>query len=74
MAVALRRPSKGCIHHSDHGSQYCSHDRSCYGNQALKYPCQEREVVMTMLQSRHSTLGWKSPHLVIFGAFEQIAA
>ncbi|MEM7667484.1 MAG: IS3 family transposase [Pseudomonadota bacterium] len=26
MAVALRRPSKGCIHHSDRGSQYCSHD------------------------------------------------
>jgi len=26
MAVALRRPPKGCIHHSDRGSQYCSHD------------------------------------------------
>ncbi len=26
MAIALRRPSKGCIHHSDRGSQYCSHD------------------------------------------------
>jgi putative transposase len=24
-AVALRRPSKGLIHHSDRGSQYCSH-------------------------------------------------
>jgi len=24
MAVALRRPPKGCIHHSDRGSQYCS--------------------------------------------------
>jgi len=26
MAVALRKPAKGCIHHSDRGSQYCSHD------------------------------------------------
>ena len=26
MAVALRRPPRGCIHHSDRGSQYCSHD------------------------------------------------
>jgi putative transposase len=26
MAVALRAPPKGCIFHSDRGSQYCSHD------------------------------------------------
>ena len=26
MAVALRQPPKGCIHHADRGSQYCSHD------------------------------------------------
>ncbi len=26
MAVALRRPPEGCVHHSDRGSQYCSHD------------------------------------------------
>ena len=25
-AVALRRPDKGLMHHSDHGSQYCSRD------------------------------------------------
>lgn len=24
MAIARRRPDKGCIHHSDHGSQYRS--------------------------------------------------
>ncbi len=35
--------------------------RSCYGNLALKYPCQEREIVMTMQQWKHSALGWKSP-------------
>ena len=26
MAIALRRPPKGCIHHTDRGSQYRSHD------------------------------------------------
>ena len=26
MAVALGQPPKGCIHHADRGSQYCSHD------------------------------------------------
>jgi transposase InsO family protein len=26
MAIALRRPRKGCIRHTDRGSQYCSHD------------------------------------------------
>lgn len=26
MAIALRNPPKGCIHHTDRGSQYCSHD------------------------------------------------
>lgn len=26
MAIALRQPPKGCVHHTDRGSQYCSHD------------------------------------------------
>ena len=26
MAINLRQPPKGCIHHTDRGSQYCSHD------------------------------------------------
>ena len=26
MAIALRRPPPGCIHHSDRGSQYCARD------------------------------------------------
>ena len=26
MAVAMRQPPKGCIHHTDRGSQYGSHD------------------------------------------------
>jgi putative transposase len=34
MAVALRQPPKGCIHHTDRGSQYCSHD---YQKRLKKY-------------------------------------
>ena len=26
MAIAFMAPPKGCIHHTDRGSQYCSHD------------------------------------------------
>jgi putative transposase len=26
MAIAIRRPPSGCIHHTDRGSQYCAHD------------------------------------------------
>jgi transposase InsO family protein len=26
MAVALRKPPKDCIHHTDRGSQYCSNE------------------------------------------------
>jgi putative transposase len=26
LAVAVRQPSKGCIHHPDRGLQYCSND------------------------------------------------
>ncbi len=26
MAIALRTPPPGCIHHTDRGTQYCSHD------------------------------------------------
>ena len=26
MAIAFRSPPKGCIHHTDRGRQYCSHD------------------------------------------------
>ena len=26
MAIAFRAPPKGCIHHTDRGAQYCSHD------------------------------------------------
>ena len=26
MAINLRQPAPGCIHHTDRGSQYCAHD------------------------------------------------
>ncbi len=26
MAIAIRRPPPGCVHHTDRGPQYCAHD------------------------------------------------
>ncbi len=26
MAIAIRRPTSCCVHHTDRGSQYCAHD------------------------------------------------
>ena len=40
MAIALRSPPRGCIFHSDRGSQYCSHDHQKalreYGQQSRR--------------------------------------
>ena len=39
MTVALRQPSKGCIHHTGRGSQYCSNDyQKRLKNMASKHP------------------------------------
>ncbi|SNR77588.1 Integrase core domain-containing protein, partial [Puniceibacterium sediminis] len=37
MAVALRQPPKGCIHHTDRGSQYFSGD---YHKRLSKHGCE----------------------------------
>jgi transposase InsO family protein len=47
MAVALRKPPKDCIHHTDRGSQYCSHHYQKKA-QEIWLPCideQERELL-----------------------------
>jgi transposase InsO family protein len=44
MAIAFRAPPKDCIHHTDRGSQYCSHGLkvsmsgkgNCYDNAAVE--------------------------------------
>lgn len=59
MAINLRKPPKGCIHHTDRGSQYCSHD----------YQKILRKLGFYYARRKHSALGWKSPL-----AFERKAA
>ena len=66
MAINLRKPPKGCIHHSDRGSQYCSHDyqkilrqhgfkvsRSGKGN------CYDNAAVETFFKTIKAELIWR---------------
>jgi len=68
MAIALRRPPKGCIHHTDRGSQYCSHDyqkilrqhdfkvsMSGTGN------CYDNAAIETFFKTIKAELIWRRP-------------
>ena len=67
MAVALRQPPKGCIHHTDRGSQYCSHD---YQKRLKKHGfeismsgkenCFDNAVVETFFKTLKAELIWRS--------------
>jgi len=67
MAVALRQPPKGCIHHTDRGSQYCSHD---YQKRLEKYGfkvsmsgkgnCYDNAAVETFFKTLKAELIWRS--------------
>lgn len=66
MAIALRRPSPGCIHHTDRGSQYCSHD---YQKQLRKHGfevsmsgkgnCYDNAVVETFFKTIKAEFIWR---------------
>jgi len=66
MAVALRKPPRGCIHHSDRGSQYCSHD---YQKKLQKYGfkismsgkgnCYDNAAVETFFKTIKAELIWR---------------
>jgi transposase InsO family protein len=69
MAVALRRPPPGCIHHTDRGSQYCSHG---YQNLLCKHGflvsmsgkgnCYDTgPLVLAGAGSWHFRSGWERP-------------
>ena len=67
MAVALRQPPKGCIHHTDRGSQYCSHDYqkllSKHGFKVLmsgKGDCYDNSMVETFFKSIKAELIWRT--------------
>ena len=65
-AVALRNPPPGCIHHTDRGSQYCSHD---YQKQLRelgfkvsmsgKGNCYDNAVVETFFKTVKAELIWR---------------
>jgi transposase InsO family protein len=67
MAVALRQPPEGCIHHTDRGSQYCSHD---YQKRLLKNGfkvsmsgkgnCYDNSMVETFFKSIKAELIWRN--------------
>ena len=67
MAIALRQPPKGCVHHTDRGSQYCSHD---YQNKLKthgfkismsgKGNCYDNAVVETFFKTLKAELIWRS--------------
>ena len=67
MAVALRQPPKGCIHHTDRGSQYCSHD---YQKRLKKHGfeismsgkgnCYDNAVVETFFKTLKAEFIWRS--------------
>lgn len=66
MAIALRKPPRGCIHHSDRGSQYCAHDYQkilrTHGLQASmsgKGNCYDNAVVETFFKTIKAELVWR---------------
>lgn len=68
MAIALRRPPKGCIHHSDRGSQYCSHDYQKLLRQhgfkvsmSGKGNCYDNAAMETFFKTIKAELIWRHP-------------
>ena len=67
MAIALRRPPKGCIHHTDRGAQYCSnayqklldyHDFEV--SMSGKGNCYDTAAVETFFKTLKSELIWRN--------------
>jgi putative transposase len=66
MAIALRRPLKGCIHHTDRGRQYCSHEHQKilrqHGFQVSisgKGNCYDNAAVATFFKTIKAELLWQ---------------
>jgi len=66
MAINLRQPSPGCIHHTDRGSQYCSHDYQKilrkYGfevSMSGKGNCFDNSMVETFFKTLKAELIWR---------------
>ena len=68
MAIALRSPPKGCIFHSDRGSQYCSHDyqkilreHGFKVSMSGKGNCYDNAAVETFFKTIKAELVWRRP-------------
>jgi putative transposase len=66
-AIATRQPLPGLIHHSDRGSQYCSHDyrkvlatNSMYSSMSGKGNCYDNSMVETVFKTIKSELIWRT--------------
>lgn len=66
MAIALRSPSRGCIFHSDRGSQYCSHDyqkvlceHGLKASNSGKGNCYDNAAVETFFKAIKAELIWR---------------
>jgi len=66
MAIALRQPPPGCIHHTDRGSQYCSHDYQKFLRQhglqvsmSGKGNCYDNAAVETFFKTIKAELLWQ---------------
>ena len=66
VAIALRRPPKGCIQHTDRGSQYCSHDyqkilrqNGLVGSMSGKGNCYDNAAVETFFKTLKAELIWR---------------
>lgn len=66
MAVALRRPPPGCIHHTDRGTQYCAHDyqkllrkNGFKVSMSGKGNCYDNSAVESFFKSLKAELVWR---------------
>ena len=66
MAIAIRSPPKGCIHHTDRGSQYCSHhyqkifrQHEFKASMSGKRNCYDNEAVGTFFKTIKVELIWR---------------
>jgi len=66
MPIALRSPPRGCIFHSDRGSQYCSHDyqkilrdHGLQPSMSGKGNCYDNAIVETFFKTIKAELLWR---------------
>ena len=66
MAIAFQAPPKGCIHHTDRGSQYCSNDyqkilrqHDFKASMSGKGNCYDNAAVETFFKTIKAELIWR---------------